>query len=94
MPSWIFPRALRTDAPWLRTLWSQRHLVRDRPVWIGWGMRDPAFGAARYLRRWTTLFPEAEMHRFHAGHYVPEEMGPSLVSPVRAFLDRTTTDAL
>ena len=89
MPSWIFPRALRTEAPWLRALWRRRQRLDDCPTWIGWGTRDPAFGGERYVRRWMNAFPNADVHRFQAGHYVPEEMGTSLVPWVHAFLGRT-----
>jgi haloalkane dehalogenase len=89
MPSWIFPRALRTEAPWLRALWRRRQRLDDCPMWIGWGIRDPAFGGERYVRRWMNAFPNADVHRFQAGHYVPEEMGTSLVPWVHAFLGRT-----
>jgi haloalkane dehalogenase len=84
---WAFARALRTEAAWLRALWTRRDRVRDRPALLCWGMADPAFGTEACLRRWQGLVPDAEVHRFPGvGHYVPEEKGPALVGPIRQFL--------
>lgn len=86
--SWVFPRALRTETPWLRAFWSDRHRLAPAEVLIAWGKRDLAFGSEGYLRRWMQLFPDATVHRFPSvGHYVAEEMGPTLTPYVRSFLD-------
>jgi len=82
-----FARALRTEADWLRALWTRRDRLRGTPALLCWGMADPAFGTEAGLRRWQGLFPDAIVHRFsEVGHYVPEEKGPALVGPVRRFL--------
>ena len=84
---WAFARALRTEADWLRALWTRRDEVRDRPALLCWGMADPAFGTEACLRRWRGLFSDPDVHRWpDVGHYVPEELGPALVGPVRQFL--------
>lgn len=90
MPSWIFPRALLRETAWLRALWGRRHLLRALDALIVWGMRDPAFGANRYLQRWTSLLPHATVHRTPAGHYVPEDLGLALPRLIRRFLQGTT----
>lgn len=86
MPSWVFPRALRTETDWLRALWARRERLQDHPALLCWGTHDLAFGADRYLRRWTTLFRKATVHRLDVGHYVPEESGRELAPLVRDFL--------
>jgi len=86
MPSWVFPRALLRETAWLRALWRHRYQLRDLDAIIVWGTRDPAFGAKRYLQQWTSLFPNAPVHRTQAGHYVPEDLGPGLARRVRSFL--------
>jgi haloalkane dehalogenase len=84
---WAFARALRTEAAWLRALWTRRDRIRDRPALLFWGMADPAFGTEGCLRRWRGLFSDPDVHRCpDIGHYVPEEMGSALVGPVRQFL--------
>lgn len=86
-PSWVFPHALLADTPWLRALWAHRHRLASHPTLICWGTRDLAFGAERYLRRWTDLFDRATVHRLPVGHYVPEEMGSELGPLVQDWLD-------
>lgn len=83
MPTWVFPRALRTETPWLRSLWQQRRTLRSMDATIIWGRRDPAFGAMRYLSRWTELLPNATVHVTNASHYVPEDLGPDLANLIR-----------
>jgi haloalkane dehalogenase len=85
-PSWVFPRALLGETPWLRALWADRHRLAGTPALLCWGTRDLAFGADRYLRRWTRLFPDARVHRLDAGHYVPDECGPELAAVVRDWI--------
>ena len=88
---WAFARALRTEAEWLRALWTRRDTLRGRPALLCWGMADPAFGHEECLRRWHGLFPGAREHRFsEVGHYVPEELGPTLTDPVQRFLQTTS----
>ena len=88
---WAFARALRTETQWLRALWTRRDRLRDPPALLCWGEADPAFGHASCLRRWQRLLPDAVAHRFPTvGHYVPEEMGPALVDPIRQFLQSTS----
>jgi haloalkane dehalogenase len=84
---WTFARSLRTEAEWLRALWTRRDRLRGTPTLLYWGMADPAFGTEGCLRRWKRLFPNATTHRRpQVGHYVPEELGPALVGPIRRFL--------
>ena len=88
---WAFARALRTEADWLRALWTRRDRLRRIPTLLCWGMADPAFGNERCLQRWQGLFERAHVRRFTGiGHYVPEEMGPALTAPVRQFLESTS----
>ena len=89
---WTFARSLIRETAWLRTLWTHRARLHDCPTLLCWGMADPAFGTEATLRRWQSLFPQAETCRWtNVGHYVPEEMGPALVPPVRAFLRSTAS---
>ena len=87
---WTFARSLIRETEWLRALWSHRSQLDDRPVFLGWGLADPAFGSSATLRRWQSLFPNAEVHRWpRVGHYVPEEAGSALATRVRSFLRST-----
>jgi len=64
------------------------HEFADRPVFIGWGLRDFVFDR-HCLDGFTAALPHAEVHAFDdAGHYVLEDKHDVLVPQIRAFLDR------
>jgi haloalkane dehalogenase len=87
---WTLARSLLRETAWLRALWTRRARLRARPTLLCWGMADPAFGTEPTLRRWQTLFPQAQTHRWPSvGHYVPEEAGTALAARVRSFLRST-----
>lgn len=59
----------------------------DRPVFIGWGLRDFVFDR-HFLEGFTRALPQAEVHAFQdANHYVLEDKHAVLVPAIRAFLD-------
>ena len=60
----------------------------DRPVFIGWGLKDFVFDK-HFLAGFTRALPKAEVTAFEdAGHYVLEDKAAELVPAIRAFLDR------
>ncbi|RME39040.1 MAG: alpha/beta fold hydrolase [Planctomycetota bacterium] len=60
--------------------------LRDRPIWIGWGLKDWCF-TETFLRRWRSSFPHAAVHTFpDAGHYVVEDAGERIIPLLRGFL--------
>lgn len=60
-------------------------LFRDRPVLVCWGDRDPVF--RRWcLDTWREVYPQAEVHRFAAGHFVLEDEADTVIPLVRRFL--------
>lgn len=60
----------------------------DRPVFIGWGLRDFVFDR-HFLAGFRRALPDAQVHAFEdAGHYVLEDRHEVLVPAIRAFLDR------
>jgi haloalkane dehalogenase len=84
--TWVFPRALVGESAWLQRLWSRRDRVADHLARLVWGMADPGFGPG-YLRTFEALFDDPSVvRRRGVGHYVPEELGPTLVPHVRSFL--------
>ena len=63
------------------------HEFADRPVFIGWGLRDFVFDR-HCLDGFTAALPHAETHAFDdAGHYVLEDKHEVLVPRIRRFLD-------
>ncbi|MGV8940715.1 MAG: alpha/beta fold hydrolase [Lysobacter sp.] len=63
------------------------HEYADRPVFIGWGLRDFVFDK-HFLKGFTDALPGAEVQAFEdAGHYVLEDKHVVLVPAIRRFLD-------
>jgi pimeloyl-ACP methyl ester carboxylesterase len=78
-----------SDAAWPLVAEAGRrlHELADRPVLIGWGLKDFVFDQ-HCLDVFTAALPDAEVHAFaDAGHYVLEDKSPVLVPAIRAFLD-------
>ncbi|HMO59026.1 MAG TPA: alpha/beta fold hydrolase [Roseiflexaceae bacterium] len=68
---------------WCAALWERRAILANLPATILWGMRDPLFGQ-RFLARWCTTLPTAEVVTLPAaGHFVPEEDPAALVRALR-----------
>lgn len=87
---WHLARSLIAETDWLRALWTRRPRLQRYPTLLCWGMDDPAFGREPTLRRWTTLFSNAQAYRFDdVGHYLPEELGPTFAEHVASFLHTT-----
>ena len=64
------------------------HEFADRPVLIGWGLRDFVFDH-HCLAAFTAALPMAEVHAFKdANHYVLEDKHEVLVPRIRDFLAR------
>ena len=63
------------------------HELADRPVFIGWGLRDFVFDH-HFLAGFRRAMPDAEVHAFNdAKHYVLEDKHEVLVPLIRKFLD-------
>lgn len=59
---------------------------RDRPMLIGWGMKDWCFNES-FLNTWIERFPHAEVERYaDAGHYVLEDAHERIAPRVLKFL--------
>jgi cis-3-alkyl-4-acyloxetan-2-one decarboxylase len=75
-PSWKTLEAIEEKLPTLR----------DKPMMLGWGMKDWCF-SPHFLERWIELFPKAEVHRYaDAGHYVVEDAADQLLPEVERFV--------
>ncbi|MGC3967026.1 MAG: alpha/beta hydrolase [Pirellulales bacterium] len=62
--------------------------LAERPVMLGWGMRDWCF-TPHFLERFREFFPHAEVHRFDdCGHYVLEDARERITPLLEAFLTR------
>ncbi|PKM09441.1 MAG: hypothetical protein CVV17_00765 [Gammaproteobacteria bacterium HGW-Gammaproteobacteria-7] len=78
------------DPAWSLVEESGRQLgeFADRPVFIGWGLRDFVFNR-HFLDRFRQALPRADVHAYpDAGHYVLEDAHERLRPAIRDFLDR------
>ncbi|AQZ63714.1 Haloalkane dehalogenase-like protein [[Actinomadura] parvosata subsp. kistnae] len=78
------------DPSWPLLLRAEEGLgaFANRPVLIGWGLRDPVFDPVM-LREWRHRLPRAQVHVYpRAGHYVLEDAHDRLVPAITAFLGR------
>lgn len=58
---------------------SKLSLLREKPMLIGWGMKDFVFDH-HFLEEWVSVFPGATVHRYpEAGHYVLEDAADELL---------------
>jgi len=64
----------------------------DRPVFIGWGLKDFVFDK-HFLAVWEQKLPSAEVVRYEdAGHYVLEDVGAELIERIVGFLGAHPVD--
>jgi haloalkane dehalogenase len=92
MGTYVFPRAIRKSASWLRSTEERLSRLCRRPVEMVWAMKDPAFGKESYIRRWQNHFPDAAVDRVQdASHYLQEDCPDRVAAAVRRLLDRVRT---
>jgi haloalkane dehalogenase len=85
--TYVFPRAIRKSAAWLRSIEERLPSLRDKPIEMVWAMKDPAFGKPAYLRRWQTYFPHASVDRVaDAAHYLQEDCPERIAAAVKRVL--------
>jgi len=86
---WTLATSLAQQSDWLEWIWLARGLLRDKPVLLLWGERDPIHGPAT-LARWEEAFPRHATIRYaNVGHCVAEELGRGALEPVGWFLRAT-----
>lgn len=84
--AWGFARAVLGSSAWFDALWARRDRSAHLPTLLLWGMRDPAI-TPRFLDRWRTLFPAAQVVELpNAGHFVQEEAPAESLKALDAFL--------
>jgi haloalkane dehalogenase len=89
MGTWIFPKALTSERSWLLATEQRLMPLRDRPVELLWGERDPIFRSPAFDIRWRRHFPEAASERIaNAGHFFQEDRPDRVAAAVVRMLDR------
>jgi len=77
-------RQARVAAPWLRDLAERAPpVLRQKPMLLVWGMKDPLFGKKRILERWKRDFPIAELVTLPgANHFIQEDGAAEIADAV------------
>jgi pimeloyl-ACP methyl ester carboxylesterase len=90
----VFPREIPSGpagrvSDFLATVHEGLMAQKDKPVFIAWAMKDPAF-TSRYLNTlWLRDYPRAELLRLEdAGHYLQEDAHERIVPALVDFLRR------
>lgn len=81
---------LGPEHPTYETLLEVEHglwMFRETPVTIIWGMRDWCFNY-KFLDKWMTFYPHAEVHRIDAGHYVLEDAPEETIKYIKHFFKK------
>lgn len=87
VPTWVFPRAIRSSSAWVAGVERSLGRLRGRPVELVWGMRDLALGRRKYLERWRAHFPEAGVDEVEdASHYLQEDRPDRMAGAARRVL--------
>ena len=87
--TYIFPRQIRKASAWLESIQGRLSVLREKPVEIVWGMKDPAFGSRRCIRKWLGHFPNANLERIeNASHYLQEDSPDRIVCATERLLDK------
>ena len=85
---WVYARELLASQDWYHGLWDRRDALKDIPVLLLWGMKDPVFTPS-YLQRWQDVFPDAHTVTFpDAGHFIQEEVPDEMLTHIRQFLSK------
>jgi pimeloyl-ACP methyl ester carboxylesterase len=83
---WTLARALLGSSAHYERLWRDRARLRELPVLLVWGTKDPAF-TTRSLARWREALPDAKVVELPVGHWPQEEAQEEMVDALRGFLE-------
>lgn len=87
--TYVFPKAIRTEGLWLKTIEDKLHLLKDKPVEMVWAMKDIAFGKEKIIRRWQSYFHNLKIDRIEeANHYLQEDNPERVAAGVKRVLKR------
>ena len=79
--------SLLGSSDWYAQQWQQLDKLEDLPWMIIWGNQD-TFITPKYLDKWTSRLPKAEVHRLESGHFVQEESTLEAINYLKAFLEK------
>lgn len=81
-----FAKHLLASSEWFNQLWEKRQVLREKPILILWGNKDPLLSPA-LLKRWKEYLTDAKVIELESGHFVQEEKPQELLQHIRQFLE-------
>jgi haloalkane dehalogenase len=87
---WTLARALLASSAHYESLWARRERLRDIPMLLVWGTRDPAFKMDS-LARWKRAAPHAAVVELPVGHWPQEEAPRETADALTTFLAQEPT---
>jgi haloalkane dehalogenase len=80
----VFPRQILDAGPWLGELAaSAPQKLGGKPMQLVWGMKDRAFGSKKFIERWQSDFPGAELRTLpDANHFIQEDAPTEIAAAV------------
>jgi haloalkane dehalogenase len=80
----VFPRQILDAGPWLGELAaSVQEKLGAKPTVLVWAMKDRAFGSKKFIDRWQSDFPDAELLKLDdANHYIQEDAPQEIAAAV------------
>lgn len=82
--TWVFPRSIRTEVRWIRSVRERLGALRAPPVDLVVGEDDRVFGRPSVVQRWRKVYPTLSAHRVPgASHYLQEDRPEALTRVVR-----------
>lgn len=85
MGTWHFAKALHEANPYFAELWNQRDKLSNLPKLILWGDKDKLLPTS-FLDTWQLAYPDAQVQRINAGHFLQEERGGEVSEAIHMFM--------
>ena len=83
---YVLAKELTGSNAWYDSLWEQRHVLRQLPMMIHWGIKD-SFFPPLHLARWQEAFPKVSVIPYEtAGHFLQEEVTQALIQNLETFI--------
>ncbi|HEY0866387.1 MAG TPA: alpha/beta fold hydrolase [Fimbriimonas sp.] len=89
--AWSATRQIFEGGPFFNEIWVDRDKLRETPMLLVWGMKDPVFGEKHLNRIWHE-YPLADVERIEqAGHLPMEEAPPQVFTALANWLSGVET---
>lgn len=74
-----FAYSLLNDQDWFEELWHKRETIKNKPMLLIWGMKDPVI-KPKNLEKFVSGFPNAQIRQLATSGHFPQEEQPEKVT--------------